>query len=136
LKVLLDTNIILDALQERKPFDIEAKEILLRSQNNEYECCITANAITDIFYLYSKARDIRSARSVTSFLLKNYTVVSITHKNCIDAMSLPIKDFEDALVIVCAIQAGANYIITRDKKLLQSESSVPIITTDDFLRKI
>ncbi|MDR2600359.1 MAG: PIN domain-containing protein [Oscillospiraceae bacterium] len=42
----------------------------------------------------------------------------------------------DALVVVCAIQAGANYIITRDKKFLQSESSVSLMTTDDFLRKI
>ena len=53
MTVLLDTNVIMDALQERRPFDAEAKEILLRAQNGEITCYFTANAITDIFYLYS-----------------------------------------------------------------------------------
>ena len=49
MKVLLDTNIIMDALQERAPFDIEAKEILKRAQaNKELICLFTANAATDI----------------------------------------------------------------------------------------
>jgi len=62
MTVVLDTNVIMDALQERQPFDIEAKEILLRAQNAEFTCYFTANAATDIFYLYTKARDIKSAR--------------------------------------------------------------------------
>ena len=42
--MLTDTNIIMDALQERQPFDIEAKEILKRFQgNNEFACLFTAN---------------------------------------------------------------------------------------------
>ena len=47
MTILLDTNIIMDALQERWPFDVEAKEILLRAQNGEFICCFTANAATD-----------------------------------------------------------------------------------------
>jgi len=88
MTVLLDTNIIMDALQERSPFDISAKEILTLGQKGKLTCLFTANAATDIFYLYSKVRGIQSANSALSFLLKTYTVVSVTHEDCTTALSL------------------------------------------------
>jgi predicted nucleic acid-binding protein len=133
MTILLDTNIIMDALQERSPFDIYAKEILLRGQNNELTCLLTANAATDIFYLYSKVRDVESARAALNFLLNTYSVVSVTHEDCITAMSSPIEDFEDALVVACAQKADADYIVTRDDKFLQADSPVKIIAPDEFM---
>jgi predicted nucleic acid-binding protein len=136
MTVLLDTNVIMDALQERQPFDAEAKEILLRAQNGEFTCYFTANAVTDIFYLYHKARDLKSARQVMNFLLATYKIVSVTHEDCINAMSIPIEDFEDALVSACAKKAGADYIISRDDKYLRDDSPVKVIEPKDFLKKL
>jgi len=136
MKILLDTNVIMDALQERQPFDVEAKEILLRAQNGEFACYFTANAATDIFYLYSKARDMKSARQVLNFLLATYKVVPVTHEDCISAMSIPIEDFEDALVSACAKKAEADYIVSRDDKFLQGNSPIKVIEPKDFLNKI
>jgi len=116
MTVLLDTNIIMDALSERRPFDTEAKEILLRAQNGEFTFYFTANAVTDVFYLYTKARDVKSARQLINFLLKTYKIVSVTHEDCVDAVSVPMEDFKDALVSVCAQKAEADYIISRDVK--------------------
>ena len=134
MTVLLDTNVIMDALQERQPFDAEAKEILLRAQNVEFTCYFTANAATDIFYLYSKAHDIESARQVMDFLLETYKIVSVTHEDCISAMSIPIEDFEDALVSACANKVEADYIISRDDKFLREKSPVEVIEPKDFLK--
>ena len=128
MTVVLDTNIIMDALQERQPFDVEAKEILKCSQNGELTCLFTANAATDIFYLYSKARGLRSANIALNFLLMQYSVVSVTHEDCSNALSLTVDDFKDALVAVCAQKANADYIITRDDKFLKSVSPVKLIT--------
>jgi len=133
MTILLDTNIIMDALQERQPFDAEAKEILLRSQNGDFSCCFTANAVADIFYLYSKARGMKPARSVLEFLLATYKVVSVSHEDCINAMSVSIEDFEDALVAYCAKKANVDYIITRDEKFLRDDSPVKTISPKDFL---
>ncbi len=44
MKILLDTNIIMDALQERRPFDYEAREILLRAQSSQISAVFTATA--------------------------------------------------------------------------------------------
>ncbi|MCL2678076.1 MAG: PIN domain-containing protein [Clostridiales bacterium] len=136
MMILLDTNIIMDALQERQPFDAAAKDILWRAQNGEIKCCFTANAATDIFYLYSKARDLKSAKNALSYLLANYAVVSVAHEDCVNALSLPMDDFEDALVVACAKRAGVDYIVTRDEKLLLEETSVPLITPDNLLEKL
>jgi hypothetical protein len=53
----------MDALQERSPFDVSAKEILMQGQSGKFTCLFTANAATDIFYLYSKARDMKTANT-------------------------------------------------------------------------
>jgi predicted nucleic acid-binding protein len=136
MTILLDTNVIMDALQERQPFDAAAKEILRCSQNGEFTCLFTANAATDIFFLYTKARDLQSARTALSFLLAHYGVVSVTQEDCINAMSNGIGDFEDALVAVCAEKIKADYIVTRDEKFLLCKSSVPLISPGGLLGKL
>ena len=133
MTILLDTNIIMDALQERSPFDIAAKKILMRGQSDDVTCMFTANAATDIFYLYSKASNIQSAQTALDFLLNTYKVVSVTHEDCLAARLLPIDDFEDALVVACASKAGADYIITRDEGFLRADSPVQIISPNDFI---
>ena len=42
-------------------------------------------------------------------------------------MSIPIEDFEDALVSSCAKKAEADDIISRDDKLLREKSPVKVI---------
>lgn len=134
MKALLDTNIIMDALQERQPFDTEAKEILQRGQNKEIDLLFTANAATDIFYLYSKARGIKPARAVIEFLLNTYSVVDITHSDCIGALKIPIEDLEDALVVECAKKAEADYIVTRDDRLHNEAFLIAAVSPSALLK--
>jgi predicted nucleic acid-binding protein len=136
MTVLLDTNIIMDALQERHPFDIPAKEILKRSQDGELACLFTANAATDIFYLYSKARDVKSAKIALKFLLEHYEAISVTHEDCTNALSIPIDDFEDALVVACTQKADVDYIVTRDDNFLACDLPIKVITATELLELI
>lgn len=136
MKILLDTNVILDALQERQPFDTEAKEIMRRTQSGTIEAMFTANAATDIFYLYSRARDVASARNALAFLLGQYGVVEVTHNDCIGALELANDGFEDALLSVCAAKVQADFIVFRDEAFLKADSPVKVISPVDFLPKI
>ena len=133
MTLLLDTNILLDALQERSPFDNEAKDILKRAQEGEFKCLFTANAATDIFYIYSKSRDVALAKAALNFLINQYGIVSVTEDDCKKALNLQIDDFEDALVVACASKANVDYIITRDEKFLKDTSLVKLITPKDFI---
>jgi len=136
MKVLLDTNIILDAFGERQPYDTDAKEILLRIEKNRFKGYITANAVADIFYLYSKAKSNDEARTVISFLLKKLHVISVTHEDCVNAMSIPISDFEDALFAASSIKESVDYVITRDKELLAASAIPNVMPPDCFLAKV
>ncbi|MDR0999392.1 MAG: PIN domain-containing protein [Clostridiales bacterium] len=110
---MYDTNIIMDALQERQPFDIEAKAILLKAQGGAITAMVTANSAADIFYLYSKARGMKSARSALKFMLNQYDVVDVTRSDCLNALKLSNDDFEDALVSVCTARVQGGCIVTR-----------------------
>lgn len=133
MTVLLDTNIIMDALQERQPFDIAAKRILLLGQSGKIDCCFTANAATDIFFLYSKARSRSEANVALGFLLNTYKVVPITQEDCLKALALPNEDFEDSLVEVCAKNIHADYIISRDEEFAKIASEVKVIKPDELI---
>jgi predicted nucleic acid-binding protein len=136
MKVLLDTNIIIDALQERQPFDVEAKEILKRAQEGEIRVLFTVNAAADIFYLYSKARDMKTARKALEFLLKQYEVVEVTHGDCLNAIKHLNEDFEDALVSICAARVQADRIVSRDEGFQKAESEVKVISPVAFLSEL
>lgn len=133
MTVLLDTNIIMDALQERQPFDIAAKKILLLGQSGKLDCCFTANAATDIFFLYSKARSRKEANDALGFLLNTYKVVPITQEDCLKALALPNEDFEDSLVEVCAKNIHADYILSRDEEFAEIATEVKVIKPDDLI---
>lgn len=133
MTVLLDTNVIMDALQERQPFDIAAKQILLLGQSGGIDCRFTANAATDIFYLYSKARSVKEANAALGFLLNAYKVVPITQADCLKALALPNEDFEDSLVDVCAKNVHTDYIVSRDEEFAKIASEVKVIKPDELI---
>jgi predicted nucleic acid-binding protein len=83
--------------------------------------------------LYSKARGIKSARIAIEFLLNTYGVAGITRSDCINALNIPIDDFEDALVAECARKAGADFIVTRDGKFQRDASPVAAISAAALL---
>jgi predicted nucleic acid-binding protein len=79
---------------------------------------------------------VQSAKAVLEFLLECYEVLPVTHADCKAALSLPIEDFEDALVVVCADRAKADCIVTRDKEFLQVVSPVKLVSPVDFISRI
>ena len=55
MRVLIDTNVILDILQKREPFFTDSYRALRRALENDAECLISASAATDIFYVLRKS---------------------------------------------------------------------------------
>jgi predicted nucleic acid-binding protein len=133
MRFLIDTNIFLDALMERTPFDKAAKELLLRAEQGGCRCLFTINSLTDIFYVYRKSRDIKSAASAIKYLLKTYEAVAVNADDCEKALTLPIPDFEDALLTACAMKSKADFIVSRDREFAQL-SPVHVINADEAVK--
>jgi predicted nucleic acid-binding protein len=133
MNVLLDTNVILDTFQERIPFSKSAKNIFRLLEQNKIKCCLTANAVADIFYLTNKASGFKMAKSSLIFILTKFEIIAVTHEDCNKAFALPIRDFEDALVLICAEKSKVDYVVTRDEELLNADFPIPIYSPQDFL---
>jgi len=120
MNVLIDTNVILDDILDRAPLAEAARKISQLATVDMIQGYITANSLTDIFYIVSKNRNEATARKIIRNLLLVFSVVSVDGDDCQDAIDLPMSDFEDALVVVCAEKANLDYIITNDRDFLSN----------------
>ena len=132
MKIVVDNNIMLDALLGREPFR-ESDEEILMACTDAHKGCLSANSLTDIFYVLRKSIDVTAAKTAVRKLTELFEIISVNEEDCIDALSMSIDDFEDALIVICANKAGADYIVTRDDLFLQINSPVKVISPGKFL---
>ena len=133
MKVLIDTNVILDQGLAREPF-WEAAENLFRLAKKGLVLQITASAITDIYYIMCKQQGSRAARQYLKHMFLLFDILDVTGADCRTALMLPMKDYEDALQAVCARRAKCSYIITRDVRHYEGVP-VPAVTPEQFLEE-
>ena len=136
MKILIDTNVILDVLAKREPFFTSAAKIIFLSAEGKIEAKVTSNIVTDIYYIARRHYMQESeARDMLRKLLKIIGVLDVGYRDCLKALELPMEDYEDALLAVCAKRVNADYIVTRDTKHFRN-SPVSPISPDDFLQKL
>ena len=115
MKVMIDTNVIIDGLQSRKGFMEDAREVMLRAC--DYEGFIAASGVTDIFCLQNRFfHDKRKARKNLADLLKIFEVLDTTGDDCRNALRSTVADFEDAVLVETALREGVDVIVTRNGK--------------------
>lgn len=136
MKILIDTNVILDMIAKREPFFTPAAKVIFLSAEEKIKAYITSNIVTDIYYIACRHYMRESeARDMLHKLLKIVGVLNVGHRDCLKALELPMKDYEDALLAVCAKRVNADYIVTRDIEHFRN-SPVSPISPDDFLQSL
>ncbi len=133
MKALMDTCIIIDALQNRQPFCEDAQKIFLLCANDEFEGFLTAKAITDIYYLTHRyLHNDKATREIIVKLCKLFSIVDTSSLDIINALSSEVSDFEDAVMIESALRYGTDCIVTRNVKDY-SKSSIPVFDLEEFI---
>lgn len=133
MKVLIDTNVIIDALTSREPWNENAETIFIMAANHMMDMYITASSATDIYYLVRKY--LHSADQAKQVMEKLYSLVGIltvSAAECIDALASSVSDYEDAVVERASVKANMDYIITRNVKDYQ-QGMVKAISPNDFI---
>ncbi|MHB8125796.1 MAG: type II toxin-antitoxin system VapC family toxin [Desulfitobacteriaceae bacterium] len=133
MNVMIDTNVILDAGLNRRPFNAFAEKILLLVADEKVNASITASSVTDIYYFLR--RDYQNSDRAKEMLINFFNifeVIDVTKSDCEKALGLPMDDYEDALLATCAKRRRIELIITRNLKDF-AESPVKAISPDDFL---
>jgi len=119
IKVLFDLNIILDVLQEREPFYETSAQLLAYAETGKIQGFIAPHSLTTLFYLIQKGKSAAHAKVTITNLLQILKVASIDQSTIEQALSLPYKDFEDAVQMMAAVQCKADYLVTRNVKDFQ-----------------
>ncbi len=118
MEILIDTNVILDVILKRTPFDIDAYNILKMADEKKINAYIAAFSVTDIYYLISKSLTHEERIRAIKALFNIMDVVSVTKTDIEKAMLLPeFKDLEDALQMQCLKKVKGDFIVTRDVEL-------------------
>ncbi|MBR2709454.1 PIN domain-containing protein [Candidatus Saccharibacteria bacterium] len=132
MKVLLDTNIIIDSLQSRKGFLEDAGQVMLRAF--EYDGYLVASSITDIFYLHNRyTHDKKKAKESLSELFELFGVLDTTAEDCKNALRSEVADYEDAVIIESAKRNNIDCIVTRNTKDFVN-SKIKAYSPVEFLR--
>jgi predicted nucleic acid-binding protein len=125
-RLLLDLNVVLDVLLDRKPHATAAAALWSRIEGGDATGYLAAHGITTIHYLAQRARGKRFARQTVEDLLSVFRVVAVDEKSLRQALALSLPDFEDAVCAACAAAADCEAIVTRDPAGFRG-SSIPAI---------
>lgn len=134
MKVLLDTCVIIDFLQDREPFSHTAKKILQAAAMDIFSGYITAKSTSDIYYLTRKCiHNEKETRSRLSQLLTMIGMLDSMADDVFNAIDSDIPDFEDAIMIETASRSAIDCIVTRNEKDFK-HSPVKIYSPDEFIK--
>ena len=114
MRVLFDTNVVLDLLLEREPFVDAAASLFARAERGQLSGYVCATTITTIHYLAAKVVGAEPAREAISTLLSIVEVAPVNRAVTEAALESPLSDFEDAVLLEAARSCGVQSIVTRN----------------------
>lgn len=132
MRILLDTNVVLDVALEREPFDAAAVQILDASDFDRRHLFITASMATDIYYLVSKSKGREAALEFLADLLDLVDVCQVDRNILSEALASDFLDFEDAVQNAAAIESKIDIIVTRNTADYRT-SPLTVLTPEDFV---
>jgi len=136
VRVLIDTNIVLDFLLQREPFFQDAELLFQAIDMGQIIGYVTATTLTDIFYISRRhTRSIEQARQAVLETLTVMAICPIDRAVLESAFNSGLADFEDAVQIFSAVAQGLDAIVTRDVQGFLS-SSVPVLSVEELLAQV
>lgn len=135
-KILIDTDVLLDFLFDRKPYSDDASKLLSRCEMGEIKGYVTPVMLSNAYYLLRKTAGHQKVIESLKMLL-NFLEIAKTNKNIVlEALNSDFKDFEDALQNYSAQQEkGLKIIITRNVKDFKN-SQLAVMTPEEYSKLI
>lgn len=136
MRVLLDTCIVIDALQSRQPFVSDAQAIFLAAANRQFDGFLTAKCVTDIYYITHRfTHSDKDTRQILHRIFCLFGLLDTAAIDCQRALSSAVTDFEDAVMIESAIRCKLECIVTRNIKDY-TRSPIPVYSPPEFLKRL
>jgi len=133
MRILIDTNVILDLLFDRKPFSNYAGILISKIEKGNLTGLLCATTITTIYYLISKSLSKKEADKSLDLVLSLFEIAPVNRVVLETAKDLKFKDFEDAVIYSSAIHSNVDAVITRNTKDFKMKE-IPIYEPEEFLK--
>ena len=124
-KLLLDTNVVLDVILARAPWDSDAVLLFDAISRGRATGFVAGHAVTTVHYIVERARGRTAATTAVSDLLQLLDVVALDRADFQRALSLALTDYEDAVQAAACLRIGADALITRNPRDFKG---APIVT--------
>lgn len=135
MRVLFDTNVVLDVLFARPPHAAAATALMDLVARKELDGLLGATTVTTIFYLAGRAVRRAGARRHVATLLGLFDVADVNRLVLTDAVTIGFADYEDAVLHEAGRHAGATAIVTRDPAGFAA-ASLRIYSPEGLLRVV
>lgn len=134
MTILVDTNVVLDLLLKREPYNIAAQTIITKCAEREVIGYLAAHSIPNLFYILRKNYTQKERRKFIKNLCDIFRISDLNEEKIISAIdNEDFTDFEDCLQEECAVEAMADYIVTRNPEDYKG-SRVKVILPDEFVK--
>jgi len=135
VRVLVDTNVVLDVLLDRRPHSIDSVHVFRLVEEGRVEGLLCATTITTIDYLLTQSQNRSDARKALGQLIRLFDIALVNRAVIEGAMRSKMGDFEDAVLEQAAKLAGAEAIITRNAKDF-AQGTIKVLDPKQFLVQI
>jgi predicted nucleic acid-binding protein len=132
VRILLDTNVVLDVALARQPFCQAAEMILGASDFRGVHLFITASSATDLYYVLRKEKGRDIGLRFIRRLLEGVDACGVDKGTLIAALSADFTDFEDAVQNAAAIDSQVEIIVTRNKADYRT-SPLVVLSPEEFV---
>ena len=114
MRILFDTNVVLDVLLDRRPYAAAASRLMVHVERGRIEGLLGATTVTTIHYLAAKSVGVARAKKHVQELLILFDIAVVDRNILSDALTSRLRDYEDAVLHEAARRGGAVGIVTRD----------------------
>lgn len=133
MKVFFDTNVLIDVVAKRVPFYTDSARIWSLAEAGQITGLVSAISFTTIFYVVRKLKDQKTARQALSLLRLNFQPVACDEHVLYQALDAGLKDFEDAVQYVSAVEAKSDCLVSRNPNHFPLADDCPVLTPAEFL---
>lgn len=116
MRILLDTNIVLDVLLNREPFVHDSRRLWEAADEGAFDACIASFTLPTIHYICQRHAGPAAAGHVVDICLEAFEVCSLYRECVLAARRMAGDDFEDNLQVACAITDFMHGIVTRNPR--------------------
>lgn len=135
MKVLVDANVVLDVLLNRTPWVAESRAVWDANHRQQIHGYVVATTLTNMFYIARRLVGFSKALEGVRACLAAFHVLSVDGNVLIEATKLAGNDFEDNVVIRCAVNFQMDVIVTRNLADF-SQSQIPAMSPSELIDRI